>query len=210
MKLLIATRNPDKLKEIKACFQVPQLEVVSALEFPDLPEVEEDGDTLEANAIKKATILARETGLWSLADDTGLEVAALDGAPGVYSARYAGEDATYEDNCRKLLAALSGQGDRRAVFRSVIALCDPAGKAECVEGGCDGVITEEAHGENGFGYDPVFQPDGYPLTFAEMDATTKNRLSHRGKALQKARIAWEELLTSGPERWPEERESTTA
>ncbi|MEM7392191.1 MAG: XTP/dITP diphosphatase [Verrucomicrobiota bacterium] len=194
MKLLIATRNRDKLKEIKAVFDLPQLELVSADEVPDMPEVVEDGDTLEANAIKKAVSCAEFSGLWSMADDTGLEVDALDGAPGVYSARYAGEDATYEDNCHKLLIELGDADNRSARFRTVMALSSPEGEAQTVDGICDGVITREKKGDQGFGYDPVFLPAGHDRTFAELDLAEKNRISHRGLALIEAKQAWLEML----------------
>lgn len=201
MKLLFASRNREKLEEIRALFSLPGLELGSALDYPELPDVVEDGDTLEANAIKKATSLARGTGCWSLADDTGLEVEALDGAPGVYSARYAGEAATYDDNCTKLLRELSGQVNRRARFRTAIALSSPEGDARTVSGRCDGVITEARRGHRGFGYDPIFLPDGYEETFAEMSAALKNSISHRGRALRKAQEAWGELIASQPDGW---------
>jgi XTP/dITP diphosphohydrolase len=202
VRLLVSTRNPGKLAEIKAIFALPGLDLCSPLDVPGLPEVEEDGTTLEANAIKKATSLARVSGLWTLADDTGLEVDALDGAPGVWSARYAGEDGNAVLNCIKLLAELTDIADRSARFRTVIALADPAGACRCVEGSCYGVIMDEARGEAGFGYDPLFVPQGYTETFAEMDAAEKNRISHRGRALAAARDAWGELLGRDPVRWP--------
>lgn len=201
MKLLLATRNRHKLEEIRACFNLAHLDIVSALDLPDLPEVEEDGDTLEANAEKKAATLARLTGLWALADDTGLEVDALDGAPGVYSARYAGSGATYADNCRKLLGALRNESRRTARFRCVIALSDPAGETRWVEGCCEGVILHAPRGEGGFGYDPVFQPDGHGETFAEMASAAKNAISHRGRALQRAAAAWDRFLALEPAGW---------
>lgn len=202
MRLLVATRNPGKLAEIRAIVDLPGLELSSALDTPGLPEVEEDGDTLEANAFKKAAVLARHAGLWTLADDTGLEVEALGGDPGVRSARYAGEGGNAVLNCIKLLTELADAGDRSARFRTAIALSDPSGDARCVEGVCRGVITEEARGDGGFGYDPLFQPDGYDVTFAEMDAADKNRISHRAQALAAARQAWEEMLAASPLRWP--------
>ncbi len=202
MKLLIATRNRDKLREIGAVFAESHLELVSARDWPGLSEVEEDGDTLEANAAKKAVECARATGLWALADDTGLEVAALDGRPGVYAARYAGENATYADNCMKVLDELAGVADRQARFRTVIALSSPAGRVQWVAGVCEGVITEDCRGEGGFGYDPVFVPEGHVQTFAELSLEEKNRISHRGRALRKAREAWGALLASNPPEWP--------
>jgi XTP/dITP diphosphohydrolase len=201
MDLLISTRNPHKLEEIRACFAEVHPHLLSPFDLPGMPEVEEDGDTLEANAMKKAIVLARAAGLWALADDTGLEVAALDGAPGVYSARYAGPDATYADNCVKLLQALHGEENRRARFRTVIALSDPNGDCHWVEGVCEGEILVEARGSGGFGYDPLFRPSGHEETFAEMAAERKNLISHRGRALQKAADAWSSLLAQSPASW---------
>ncbi|MGK7371693.1 MAG: RdgB/HAM1 family non-canonical purine NTP pyrophosphatase, partial [Candidatus Halalkalibacterium sp. M3_1C_030] len=154
-------------------------------DYPNLKEVEEDKLTLEGNAIKKARYVYEETGLPALSDDTGLEVDALDGRPGVFSARYAGEDVVYEDNVQKLLAELAGVDlkDRKAQFRTVAALVSDKG-THTFEGVCRGVILTEKRGEKGFGYDPVFQPEGYKETFAEMESETKNKISHRGKAIQ--------------------------
>jgi XTP/dITP diphosphohydrolase len=194
MKLVIATRNAHKLEEIRAIFDFQNLDVLSAFDFPDIPDVVEDGDTLEANAIKKAVEIAAATGCWALADDSGLEVDALDGAPGVYSARYAGEPCSYEANNEKLLRELSGKADRSARFRTVIALSDPGGSTQTVEGECSGVIIEELRGTNGFGYDPLFIPDGYAETFAQLDSDVKNHISHRANALHKAHEAWSEVL----------------
>ncbi len=195
MKLLIATRNAHKLTEIRQIFALPGLEIVSAFDFPDVPDVVEDGETLEANAIKKAVTLALATGLWSMADDTGLEVDALDGAPGVYSARYAGENVDYAANNRKLLAELDGVTDRTAQFRCVMALSEPNGRAQYVEGICSGRIAHKCSGTNGFGYDPLFVPDGFDRTFAELSSEEKNRISHRGRALDEARRAWPDFLS---------------
>lgn len=195
MKLVIATRNAHKLEEIKAIFDFKGLEVLSAFDFPEIPDVVEDGDTLEANAMKKAVEIAAATQCWAMADDSGLEVDALDGAPGVYSARYAGEPCSYKANNEKLLRELAGKDDRSAQFRTVIALSDPEGHARTVEGDCPGVIIEELRGTNGFGYDPLFIPDGYSETFAELSSKVKNRISHRARALQKAHDTWTDLLT---------------
>jgi len=194
MKLLIATRNPDKLREIRAVFDLPGLTIVSALDYPDIPDVEEDGATLDENAVKKAVTLAQATGCTALADDTGLEVDALDGAPGVYSARFAGLQASYAENVEKLLTDLDGVTDRNARFRCVIALADPEGLVGTVEGRCKGLITESRRGEGGFGYDPVFVPEGHTHTFSEMSSDEKNTLSHRGRALEAAKIAWASKL----------------
>ena len=201
MKLVLATRNPKKLKELKALLDIPGLEIVSALELANAPEVVEDGTTFHENAVKKAASLARFSGCWALADDSGLEVEALNGAPGTHSARYAGEPVKYAANNRKLLQALQGETNRRARFRSVIALASPDGETRCVEGTCEGVILEAGRGRKGFGYDPVFQPNGYAQSFAEMDSTEKNRISHRAKALAAAKSAWGALLAKQPTRW---------
>lgn len=158
-------------------------------EWPDAPDVHETGDTLEANAILKARSAASFTGLWAIADDTGLEVDALDGAPGVYSARYAGPKATYADNCARLLDALddSPPAQRTARFRTVVALARPDGSAETVEGVVEGRILEHERGQNGFGYDPVFFYPPAGKTFAEMTADEKNVVSHRARALHALR-----------------------
>jgi XTP/dITP diphosphohydrolase len=196
MKLVIATRNAHKLEEIHSIFDFQSLEVMSAFDFPEIPDIVEDGDTLEANAIKKAVEIAQATDCWALADDSGLEVVSLDGAPGVYSARYAGEHCSYADNNAKLLKELAGKDDRSARFRTVIALSDPGGKVDTVSGECAGIIIEELRGANGFGYDPLFVPDGYTETFAELPAGVKNRISHRANALHKAHDAWNKMLKS--------------
>ena len=194
MKLVFATRNAHKLEEIRNIFEIKGMQVLSAFDFPEVPDVVEDGDTLEANAIKKAVEIATATGCWALADDSGLEVDALDGAPGVYSARYAGEPCSYEANNEKLLRELEGESDRAARFRTVIALSDPGGSVQTVAGECPGVIIAEQRGANGFGYDPLFVPDGCTQTFAELDADVKNRISHRARALRKAHDAWADIL----------------
>lgn len=196
MKILIASRNAHKIQEIREIFDLPGVEWVSAADVPGLHDVEEDGDTFEANAIKKATELAQATGLWALADDSGLEVAALGNAPGVYSARYAGEPCDHARNNAKLLRELDGQRDRSARFRCVAALSDPAGRAETVSGSCPGRIIERLRGTEGFGYDPLFVPDGFEQTFAEMGAEQKNRLSHRGRAMSRAKDKWGGLIAS--------------
>ena len=195
MKLLVATRNRHKLDEIRQIFALPGLELLAADEVPGLPEdVVEDAETFEGNALKKARELCVASGLWTLADDSGLEVVALGNAPGVYSARYAGEPCSYPANNAKLLRELEGVADRRARFRCVIALCAPDGRAWTVEGRCPGLIIEEARGANGFGYDPLFVPDGYGQTFAELDGAVKNGISHRGRALRQAAVEWAPTL----------------
>lgn len=185
MKIVLATRNKDKAKELSALLQIPGLEILSLDSFPHVPEVVEDAPTLEGNAIKKAVTVAKATGHWALADDTGLEVDALNGAPGVYSARYAGEKCSYQDNVRKILESMKGvpSEKRTARFACVIALAEPSGKSETVEGECLGSITESARGTQGFGYDPVFFVPERGKTFAEMTHPEKNTVSHRARAI---------------------------
>ena len=202
MKILIASRNAHKIQEIREIFDLPGVEWVSTAEFPDLHDVVEDGDTFEANALKKATELARATGLWALADDSGLEVTALGNAPGVYSARYAGEPCSHANNNAKLLRELAGKTDRSARFRCVAALSDPTGRAETVSGSCPGRIVDALRGAQGFGYDPLFVPDGYDRTFAEMGNAQKNQLSHRGRALALAKEKWCALIAAAPAAFP--------
>jgi XTP/dITP diphosphohydrolase len=194
MRLLIATRNRHKLDEIRAILSLPGLVLVGADDVPGLPDVEEDAPTFEGNALKKARTLQRASGMWTLADDSGLEVSALGGAPGVYSARYAGPAASYPANNAKLLAELDGVADRHAQFRCVLALCAPDAREWTVEGRCRGRIIHADRGTNGFGYDPLFVPDGFAQTFAELPAEVKNRISHRAQALAAAVVAWRELL----------------
>lgn len=195
MRLVIATRNRHKLEEIQAILDQPTLHLLSSFDFPDVPDVEETGTTFEENAALKARALAAATGLWAMGDDSGLEVDALGGAPGVYSARYAGLPAVdYAANNRKLLAALAGHNNRRARFRTVLALAAPDGRLFTVEGTCPGTIADAPRGEGGFGYDPLFIPDGASVAFAEMPAAEKNRISHRGRALAAAAAAWKHLF----------------
>ena len=182
-RLVLATANPGKAREIAAIlgsgwFIEPRPD--------DLPVTIEDGETLAANAIKKAGDVAVATGAVALADDTGLFVDALDGAPGVHSARYGGPDADGEANCRKLLEELGNSDDRRAHFETVVAVVGPTGLVGSVSGRVDGVIGRRPVGVDGFGYDPVFIPDdGDGRTFAQMSAEEKNALSHRARALAK-------------------------
>lgn len=202
MKLLIASRNAHKIQEIREIFDLTGVEWVSTAEFPGLPDVEEDRDTFEGNALKKATELAQATGLWALADDSGLEVTALGNAPGVYSARYAGDPGNHAKNNAKLLRELAGKKDRSARFRCVVALSDPSGRAETVSGACPGRIVAELRGAKGFGYDPLFVPEGRDRTFAEMDGAEKHALSHRGRALALAREKWSALIAANPAEFP--------
>jgi len=162
------------------------IEVISLKSYSDAPEVVEDGITYAENAIKKASVIAQYTGHLTLADDAGLEVNALNGAPGVNSKRWAGEDATDAKRIASLLEALEGVTDRRARFVAAIAVVRPDTDPEVVIGVCDGRITYTPAGESGFGYDPIFVPDGYEQTFAELGEKIKNQISHRAKALQQA------------------------
>jgi XTP/dITP diphosphohydrolase len=184
MNILIATGNPHKGAEIAAILSgIEGLKVLTLADLPEAPaEPVEDGTTLEENAYIKAREIFEATGIPTLADDTGLEVPALEGAPGVYSARYAGENATYDDNCNRLLSELASKPDREARFRTVICYVDHY-RTLFAEGIIDGEITTERRGSSGFGYDPLFLPKGSRLTFAEISPEEKNRSSHRARAL---------------------------
>ena len=181
MKLVLATANPDKAREI-----ADSLSSFDLVPRPDdVPEVDETADTLEGNARLKAEALCKATGQPAVADDTGLEVEALDGRPGVYSSRFAGPDATYADNVAKLIRELDGVDNRRARFRTVALVAFPDGEEVIAEGTVDGHIATEARGDDGFGYDPVFVPDdGDGRTFAEMSLGEKQAVSHRGRAFR--------------------------
>ncbi len=178
--VVVASKNPDKVREVEEVLAgLGVTEVVRGLDWPD---VEETGTTLEENAVLKARTVAETTGVAALADDTGLEVAALGGAPGVRTARYAGEDATYADNVARLLRDLEGVEDRRARFVTVVALVTPDGEVVTAEGVLEGSITTEPRGDAGFGYDPIFEVGG--RTLAEMTAEEKHAISHRARALR--------------------------
>ncbi len=184
MRLLLATANKDKIREIGEIVKGLPLKLISAYELDTVPHVVEDQPTLEGNAIKKAMQFAQASGLLSLADDTGLFVEALGENPGVHTARYAGEACSYADNRQKMLAELNGVKNRKAYFKTVVALALPDQVLGTAEGYVHGKITESERGSDGFGYDPIFQPDGYKKTFAEMNAEEKHKLSHRGLALK--------------------------
>jgi XTP/dITP diphosphohydrolase len=189
MKIILATRNKDKLREIKALLKEFSVEVFSLDSFKGVPEVIEDGKTLEDNAIKKAVQISKFLKKFAVADDSGLEVEYLNGDPGVYSARFSGKGATYKSNNEKLLRLLKDVplAGRKACFKCVIAAADKGKVIGAVEGICRGKICFEPKGDNGFGYDPIFIPDGYKKTFAEMSPALKNKISHRSKALAKAK-----------------------
>ncbi len=199
-EIVLATRNRHKGEELAALLGDLGIRIRTLADFPNAPEVDEDGTTCEANAIKKAREIARATGVTAVADDTGLEVDALGGRPGVLAARYAGEHATYEDNCRKLLQELVGvpRPKRTARFLTVAAIANPGGDVHTTEGSLDGLITEETIGGRGFGYDPVFLVPALGKTLAELAPEEKNRISHRAKAFSKMR------------EWLEQRQSIQA
>ncbi|MBI4418452.1 MAG: RdgB/HAM1 family non-canonical purine NTP pyrophosphatase [Ignavibacteriales bacterium] len=184
-KLVLATNNSHKTTEIKELLADTGLEILTLADFPKMPPLIEDGQTFRDNALKKARTVHLHSHLPALADDSGLEVFYLAMRPGVRSARYAGENATDEQNNKKLLDELRGVAPRRrgAQFRSVLALVGPD-FAEISEGLCRGTIAESPRGTNGFGYDPIFVPDGYTETFAELPSEEKNRISHRAKSVK--------------------------
>ncbi len=187
LRLVVATGNADKAREIRAVLDHAGADVELLPRPEDVPDVEETGTTLEANARLKAEALRDATGLAALGEDTGLEVDALGGAPGVYSARFGGEDATYADNVEKLLRDLNEvrRASRTARFRTVVVLAFPDGRELTAAGVVEGVIAETARGPGGFGYDPVFAPAGAGgRTFAELDPAHKDAISHRGRALR--------------------------
>jgi XTP/dITP diphosphohydrolase len=185
-QVVLATRNQGKVREFNRLFADLGWEAVSLDAFSDVPEVVEDGETFEANALKKATTISTYLGLPAVGDDSGLEVDALEGRPGVYSARYAGESATDEENWRKLLQELSGvpMEKRTARFRCALALVEPGKEPVLANGHCEGVIVHEPAGTNGFGYDPVFFLPQYMCTMAQLSADEKNRISHRAIAMR--------------------------
>ena len=193
--LVLATRNRHKREELAALLGDLGITIHTLDEFPGAPDVVEDGDTCEANAVKKARAIAEFTGLPAVADDTGLEVDALDGRPGIYAARYAGEGATYEDNCRKLLQELMGvpREQRTARFLTVAAIVLPSDGVRVVQGTLDGMIAEEASGTLGFGYDPVFFVPELGQTLAQLSAGQKNTISHRAKAFTLAKDLLREM-----------------
>jgi len=204
LKLVLATANPHKAREIEAVLRATGLAVELVPRPPSVPDVDETGDTLEDNARLKAQALCEATGMGALADDTGLEVDALDGAPGVFSARYAGEDATYADNVNKLLGALDGvpADARRARFATVALARWPDGREVAALGELDGTIATEPRGSGGFGYDPVFVPDdGDGRTFAEMAPEEKDAVSHRGRAFRTLADGLRIVTEAEPDAW---------
>ncbi|MFV8838704.1 non-canonical purine NTP diphosphatase [Salinimicrobium soli] len=183
MKLVFATNNENKIKEIAAMMPA-HIELLSLKDIGCEEDIPETSETIEGNALQKSSYVKEKYGYDCFADDTGLEVTALDGAPGVYSARYAGDEKDNQANMAKLLQELQGKTDRSARFKTVIAL-ELEGRQYTFTGICDGKIIFEQRGEKGFGYDPVFQPEGYSKTFAELDLQEKSEISHRGRATRK-------------------------
>ena len=182
-ELVFATNNSHKLQEVRQILD-GKLIVHSLADMGLEGDIPETADTLQGNALQKAQWVYERTGMDCFADDTGLEVEALGGAPGVYSARYAGEHCSFDDNIDKLLAALDGEYNRKACFRTVICLLEQ-GQPRYFEGRVDGTILTSRHGAGGFGYDPIFMPDRFAVSFAEMPAEVKNSISHRGLAVKK-------------------------
>jgi len=186
VKLLLATRNRNKVIEMQHALEDTGWQVVMLSDIVGAPDVEEDGATFKDNALKKARSAARFSHRWTLAEDSGLEIDALGGEPGVRSARYAGEGATDAERIRKVLGHLVSVRDeqRTARFRCLMCVIDPAGNENCFEGRCEGRIAHRAAGSSGFGYDPIFIPDGYDQTFAELGLGAKSKISHRARALE--------------------------
>ncbi len=187
MKLLLATRNRAKLAELRSLLEGTGWQLVTLNDYPALGPVAETGATFEENARLKAVAAFQATGLWTLGEDSGLEVDALGGEPGVMSARWAGPEATDHDRCRQLLARMIAVPDelRTARFRCVVCLVEPSGAERFFEGVCPGRISHHIRGSAGFGYDPLFIPDGYSLTFAQLGNAVKSRISHRAQAIQR-------------------------
>ena len=192
--IVLATRNEGKVKEFRVMLADFPVELRSLNDFGPIPEVAEDGDTFDDNAYKKASFTAKVLGLPAIADDSGLVVDALDGAPGGFSARFAGENATDEENIDKLLNDMADKTNRTAAFECVISIAVPSGPALTYEARCEGEISKEPKGKNGFGYDPVFYSTELGKNFAEADMTEKNRVSHRGKALAEIVAEFDKIL----------------
>ena len=194
ISIVIATRNKGKTAEIREMLKDFSVNIKNLDDFGPIPEIEEDGDTFDENAYKKASVTARILGIPALADDSGLLVESLGGAPGVYSARYAGAKATDKQRGEKLLEEMKGKTNRKAAFECVISIAVPSGPALTYEARCEGLITEEPVGQNGFGYDPVFFFPELKKTFAELTRAEKNRVSHRGKALDELKEEFDKVL----------------
>lgn len=192
--LVLATTNQGKTRELQNILKDHPIEIKNLSDFGPIPDVVEDGKTFDDNAYKKAAFTARVLGYPALADDSGLCVDALDGAPGVYSARYAGENATDADNVAKLLQEIRDKKNRKASFQCVISIAVPTGAALTYEGRCDGILTREPAGNNGFGYDPLFFFPELNKTFAQLSMEEKAQVSHRGKALKEVTQEMDKIL----------------
>lgn len=197
-QFVLATTNMHKVREFRSMFKsIPDIDLLSLCDFPSYVPPEETGSSFEENALLKATKAAKELNSWVIAEDSGLCVPSLDHAPGIYSARYAGEKATDLDNRKKLLhamASLTSEEERQAVYECCIVVASPEGVKKIAKGTCEGIILPTEKGRSGFGYDPLFLKHGYHKSFAEMDETTKNRVSHRRKAFDKVRLYLEGIL----------------
>ena len=193
--LVIATKNQGKVTEIRDLLTNFAVNLKRLDAFGSIPEVEEDGETFDENAYKKASYTARILGIPALADDSGLLVEALGGTPGVFSARYAGENATDEQRVAKLLKALNAKTNRKAAFECVLSIAVPSGPALTYEARCEGLIAEQPAGQNGFGYDPIFFYPPLNKTFAQMTLQEKSQVSHRGKALNELKQEFDKVLT---------------
>lgn len=203
--IVLATTNKNKIKEFQEMVGDFPIEIRSVDDFGNIPECIEDGETFDDNAYKKALHTAKILGLPAIADDSGLVVEALDGAPGVYSARYAGENATDEENCQKLLKEMEGKKNRKAAFQCVLSIAVPSGPALTYEGSCEGTILTKKQGDSGFGYDPLFYYEAFGKSFAECGMAEKNKVSHRGKALAELRGEFDKVLTWLNQRLSEEK-----
>ena len=202
--IVLATGNEGKLIEIQKMLSPFPVKIMGLKDFGPIPPVVEDGETFEENAYKKAHFTAKMLGFPALADDSGLMVEALEGAPGVHSARYAGEDATDQERNLKLLRAMEGVENRSAVFVCLIAIAVPRGPSLIYEGRCKGLISHEPRGEVGFGYDPLFYYPPLKKTFAELSLEEKNKISHRGKALSEVKAEFQKIMTWINQRLSEE------
>ena len=192
--IVLATRNKGKTREIRALLKDFPVDIKNLDDFGPIPEVVEDGETFDDNAYKKASFTARILGYPAMADDSGICVDALDGSPGVYSARYAGKDATDADNVKKMLSDLKGKKNRAAEFKCVISIAVPTGEALTYEGDCQGLILQKPAGENGFGYDPLFFYPELNKTFAQLTIEEKGRVSHRGMALKQVADEMDKII----------------
>jgi len=203
MPLVLATRNKGKINEISELLKDHPVRILSLDDFGPTPEVEEDGATFEENAYKKASFMARILGFPALADDSGLVVDALEGAPGVYSARFGGDGLTDAQRCQLLLEKMNGESNRKAAFQCVLSLAVPTGEALTYEAACEGLIADACRGTDGFGYDPIFYYPPLDKTFAQIDRAEKSLVSHRGKALSELQSEFEKVRLWVQQHMPE-------